>query len=413
MTYTIPNLVKDGVDTFSINVVVPPSADTSEGNRTTLIKEYPMDGYHFIFNGDGYKTTDLSDDLVNSYVTELTARIKYTGEKKRISLRDRIYVNAQVRELLPVYANGFLRKAKVNSGVKNVSFDIFNQIESGNIDIEDVDFSIEVDNGIGASAEARFIDIKGTSKNGKIVAIDFDEDPKMNISSASFLGSAGNFRTTHVTSFKNLNKNNSNIDEFIENLPVNIDYEVEVELNSNINMDSMTTEKIVKSIIPPNFLHYLDEVSAKLNIEVPLSVVTDSLVLIDTLDFNLNTDSESEVESGKFKLLVDNGFPFDANTALYFMDDMGIIIDSLWTNETILRASVNNAGKVSSSTRSVIEFTITAEKMDVIKSATKLYIEAGFHTFDISDPGKKFFKIYSNYSFAFKLIGDFNYQLAN
>ena len=44
--------------------------------------------------------------------------------------------------------------------------DIFNQIESGNIDIEDIDFSIEVDNGIGASAEAKFIEIKGTSKKG-------------------------------------------------------------------------------------------------------------------------------------------------------------------------------------------------------------------------------------------------------
>ena len=45
LTYTIPNLVKDDVDTFSVDVVVPPSTDSSEGNRTTLIKSYPMTGY--------------------------------------------------------------------------------------------------------------------------------------------------------------------------------------------------------------------------------------------------------------------------------------------------------------------------------------------------------------------------------
>ena len=95
------------------------------------------------------------------------------------------------------------------------------------------------------------------------------------------------------------------------------------------------------------------------------------------------------------------------------MDDMGIIIDSLWTDETILRASVNNTGKVSNSTRSVIEFNITSEKMEIIKSATKLYIEAGFHTFDVSNPDKKFYKIYSNYSFGVKLVGDFKYTFSN
>ena len=51
--------------------------------------------------------------------------------------------------------------------------------------------------------------------------------------------------------------------------------------------------------------------------------------------------------------------------------------------------------------------------MDVIKSASKIYVVAGFHTFELSDTEKTFYKIYSDYSFRVKLVGDFKYQFSN
>ncbi len=411
LTYTIPNLVKDDVDTFSVDVVVPPSTDSSEGNRTTLIKSYPMTGYHFTFNGLGYSTPTLDDDEINKYVTKLTAKIKYTGEKKRISLSDRLYVKAQVRDLLPTHASGFLNNKIVSSGPSVVSFEAFNQIKSGQFDIEDVNFEIEVDNGIGGSAEAEFLEVKGTNFKGEEVLLDFMGNETMEINSAKYQGDIENYRTEHITTTKSLDPNNSNIDDFIENLPKEISYNVNVELNANV--PNPGERAIVENDTPPNFIHYLDEVKARLNMEIPLSIVTDSLVLVDTLDFNLNTNNDNEVESGKFKLLVNNGFPFDANTSLYFMDETGLIIDSLWIDQTITRGTVNNSGVVSSPVQSVIEFEISKEQMENIQLASKLYIEAGFHTFDITNPEKEYYKIYSHYSFGVKLVGDFKYQFSN
>jgi hypothetical protein len=147
--------------------------------------------------------------------------------------------------------------------------------------------------------------------------------------------------------------------------------------------------------------------------EVPLSLIADSLVLVDTLDFNLINQTNSNVESGKFKLLVDNGFPMDANTSLYFLDNTDLIIDSLWTKKTINRSETDKNGRVSSKTRTVINFEITKEKMDIIKMASKVYIIANFHTFDLSSQEKKYFRIYSDYSFGVKLVGDFKRQLSN
>jgi len=283
-------------------------------------------------------------------------------------------------------------------------------VKSGQIDLEDVNFEIEADNGIGASAEARFTKIRGINSNNTPVDLTFTPgNETMQISSATYTGE--NSRTTHNTSTKTLTASNSNIDVFVENFPTTLEYELEVQLNHGETKPNLS--QILDPSNPPNFIHCEDDIKASFNMEVPLSLIADSLVLIDTLDFNLITETGDDVESGKFKLLVDNGFPLDATTSIYFLDDTELIIDSLWSKETILRADVNESGKVNSKTRTVINFEVSKEKMDVIKMATKVYIVAGFHTFDLVSPEKNFYKIYSDYSFDVKLVGDFKYQFSN
>ena len=147
--------------------------------------------------------------------------------------------------------------------------------------------------------------------------------------------------------------------------------------------------------------------------EIPLSFFADSLVLVDTIDFNFDTGENEGVESGEFTLFVDNGFPFNATTAIYFMDDNYVIIDSLWSNQTIIKGNIGANGKVESSNQSQIKFNIHKEKMDVIKTASKVFVVAGFHTSDILDPSAVRQKIYNYYHFNMKLVGSFNYILSN
>ncbi len=413
LTYEVSNVVHPitGLP-FKIDTVVPPAAP---GGFSSMSNTYPVNDYHFDFNGNGYLTpgddpSALADDTINTYVTHLTAKIQYTGLKKTLSIDDTVFVQAQVKDLKPYFARGYLNNKIVNAGPSSIDFDLFNKVKSGQIDLEDVNFEIEVDNGIGASAEARFTKIRGVNSNNTPVDLTFTPgNETMQISSANYTGE--NSRTTHNTSTKTLTASNSNIDAFVENFPTTLEYELEVELNHGETQPSLS--QILDPSNPPNFIHYEDDIKASFNMEVPLSLIADSLVLIDTLDFNLITETGDDVESGKFKLLVDNGFPLDATTSIYFLDDTELIIDSLWSNETILRADVNGAGKVNSKTRTVINFDVPKEKMDIIKMATKVYIVAGFHTFDLTSPEKNFYKIYSDYSFDVKLVGDFKYQFSN
>ena len=412
ITYEVSNVTHPTTKSpFIMDTIIPPA---NPGGMSFLSKSYPISGYHFDFNGEGYKTPGenspaIDDDTINSYVTHLNARIQYTGLKKTLSLDDTVYVKAQIRNLKPSFVRGYFNKQILDVGPSKLNFDLFKKIKSGNIDLEDVNFEIEIDNGIGASAEGRLNRISGYNNSNKVDLTFTPGNELIQIGGASYNGEKN--KTTHAISSKNLTPANSNIDKFIENFPSILEYELEVELNHGETKPEI--EEILDGSNPPNFIYYEDEIKASFNMEVPLSLIADSLVLVDTLDFNLVNQAGSDIESGKFKLFVDNGFPMDANTSLYFLDDTDLIIDSLWTKKTINRSEIDKNGKVTSKTRTVINFEITKEKMDVIKMARKVYIIANFHTFDLSNSEKEYYRIYSDYSFGVKLVGDFNRQLSN
>ena len=89
ITYEVSNLINHStLLPFKMETVLPPA---KSGEISFLSRNYPIDDYHFDFNGMGYKTlgdnsSALSDDTINSYVTHLSARIQYSGLKKTLSI---------------------------------------------------------------------------------------------------------------------------------------------------------------------------------------------------------------------------------------------------------------------------------------------------------------------------------------
>lgn len=414
ITYTVPNLVHPVTKKpFKIDTIIPPAPPGGFSNMQAV---YPMDNYYFLLNGYGIESyyspkidydesgnAGDAQEIVNAYITILEARIEYSGKLKKISLDDSIYVHASIIDLAPKYARGHMGNTVEKIGPDTVYIDIFNNVRSGAIDLEKVNFEIEIDNGIGATALATFNNLQGKNKQGNLLTLNMN-DKTMNVAKATDTGILAN----HSSSNKILNSGNSNITDFINNLPNKIIYDIDVEING-VDNPSNNVDSVVNN--PPNFLYYESGMKANLNMEIPLSFFADSLVLTDTLDFNF--EENRSIESGEFTLFVDNGFPFDATTTLYFMNDHDIIIDSLWNDQTIIRGNIDGNGKVVSSNQSQIKFNISKERMDIIKNASKIYIISGFHTFDLLDPFAVHYKIYNYYNFNVKLVGDFNYTLSN
>ena len=416
ITYNVPNLVHPVTkEPFKIDTVIPP-AIANGLSKINLI--YPMDGYQFLLNGygiesyyspkidyDGSGTAGDAKELVNAFITILEAKIQYSGQLKTISVDDSIYVHASIINLTSKYARGHMGNNIEKFGPDTIDIEIFNNIRSGSINLDQVNLEIETVNGIGVTALATFNKLQSKNKQGNLSSLIMTSNT-MSIAKAIDMGTSAK----PISSSKILNSVNSNITDFISNMPNKIIYDINVEING-IDNPSKNVDTIVNN--PPNFLYYESGMKANLNIEIPLSFIVDSLVLVDTIDFNFTPEKNRGVESGEFTLFVDNGFPFNAKTTLYFMNDNYVIVDSLWSDQTIIKGNIGVNGKVVSSNQSQIKFNINKEKMDVIKNASKMYIIAGFHTFDILDPLAVHQKIYSYYTFNMKLIGDFNYVLSN
>ena len=414
--YTVPNLVHPVTkESFKIDTVIPPAI---ANGLSKINLTYRMDDYYFLLNGYGIEsyyspkidydssgTAGDAKDLVNAFITILEAKIQYSGQLKTISVDDSIYVHASIVDLAPKYARGHIGSNIEKIGPDTIDIGIFNNIRSGSIDLDQVNFEIETVNGIGVTALATLNKLQSKNKQGNLVSLNMT-DNTMSIAKAIDNGTYAN----QISSSKILNSGNSNITDFISNMPNKIIYDINVEING-VDNPSNNVDTVINN--PPNFLYYDSGMKTNLNIEIPLSFFVDSLVLVDTIDFDFNTEKNRGVESGEFTLFVDNGFPFNATTTLYFMDDNYIIIDSLWSDQTIIKGNIGISGKVVSSNESQIQFKISKEKMDVIKTARKIHIVAGFHTFDILDPSAVHQKIYSHYTFKMKLVGDFNYIISN
>ena len=142
--------------------------------------------------------------------------------------------------------------------------------------------------------------------------------------------------------------------------------------------------------------------------EIPLSIISQNLTLVDTLDFNLDPQQGYSINKGTLTLLADNGFPLASQLQIYLMNSDNVIADSLFaSNNTINAAYTNSSNIVTQKRQTKLFIPISNEKMSSMYSASKVIVKARF------DSPASYTKIYKNYTLAIKLTGDFNMTLNN
>jgi hypothetical protein len=419
ITYTLPNIIRDTItmDPFVIDTFIPPAVNGVFGR---VEKNFSVDGYYYLLNGYGIESYDLrpidyngngieDSDTINTFVQNMKGRIQYTGQMKTLKRSDTLYIRAGMINVVPEYVRGYVEEQSFSFGPSVTSFDIFNKIRSGSIDLEDVDMDISLNNGLGVPAEVNLNQIKGiNSRNNQEVTL-----------SGTPIASAINFspaqRTFNVNapvSITNtnvaLNPSNSNVDAFAENLPNSIEYQVDFTLNPGIG--DLTAAEIAGN--PPNFIYYDYGLEANLDLEIPLSFMADSLVLVDTLNYNYNTTTDA-YNDGNFSLIANNDFPFDALVELIIVDQNGIFIDSLINDGFIERAPIQSGNnRISESKVSLITFSISKERLQNLIDGAKIIARVGFHTNSLPSATNDHVKIFSDYKIKLTLTGDVNIQLS-
>lgn len=227
--------------------------------------------------------------------------------------------------------------------------------------IENPTIGLKIVGNVGLPFEVQ-TDMDGINKKGSVLPLSI---PPLAYNAPSVQGDWD-------TSYLSIDRDNSNIVDFISNVPDDIAFAGKVQLNPNGNTGI------------DNYITQDGEMYVGVKIDIPLEIKTKDLIIEQLIaDFNLDFDDEqtNAIEKLKMHFKVTNGFPFDANLQLIFIDVTNDGNGNFTAAETdsvnvdlLTSAVVDASGRVVTPTvtRSVIEFDqtniqnlIDADRLDI------------------------------------------------
>jgi hypothetical protein len=185
-----------------------------------------------------------------------------------------------------------------------------------------------------------------------------------------------------------LNSSNSNLDQFLENLPNKIRVQGDLRVNPLGNISASN-----------DFIYTNNALHADLKMDIPLRIGIQNLVLSDTIALS---DSERELPvEGKLVLWIKNGFALDAKVSLYAlrMEGRDLIASDLHLLPAIVGADASSFIPVETS----LDIPIS----DALLQANDLLIEVALQTPNGAGP----VGLYASQAIDFKLLVNGNYSI--
>jgi hypothetical protein len=360
--------------------------------------------YDTIIDLSGYSVdlTGFSGAKYNIITTHLLAKISDKVPYVVITNSDSLYIVNTVYNVKPAYASGYLGQTSITVGPQQSDFSLFKNIKSGMLNLPNAKISLELENSIGADARlkiSKISSINNRTASTVDLACSAVINKSININRATETGIAASPVSPSVQTIV-LNNSNSNIAAFISNMPDKLSYTMQVNVNPLGNVSGSN-----------DFVYSGYGIKAKMNVEIPLSMVATNLTLSDTLMLDLSSiQGQEKINSGNLYLYANNGLPFDATIQIYLLDNNLAKTDSLIIppNNTIVSAKLGSNQKVSQIVNTKLTIPVSKSKIDELIHTKKALVVARFNTANQPNP----VNIYNYYKLDFKLIADVNYTFS-
>jgi hypothetical protein len=312
-TVQLPGVEKDGVP-FSYTFTAPAATNTSLGITSQLIS---LEGYEIDLSG-------IAGIGYNTLQSNITVTSDPLGPSVTMTSSDVTIVDATFKDVQLDYAQGYFKYSFSDSIQRYFKeLDIYN---SGILDLPSTSVSFEVENGMKVGAEGLLTFLNGTNSAGDLIGL-FNSQVGSSFNIDPATGSWGTL--TPSLKMLNFNTTNSNIADFIENLPSSFNLGYSIDLNPWGNISSGWDE------VFPN-----SRLKLGLKVDMPLMVGMNDLALRDTFALSLEQDfSSTHVESGRFILDLDNAFPIGGEVQLMLLDEND------QTLEVVSGSTLANAGQ--------------------------------------------------------------------
>ena len=374
--YNIPSLTKNGIP-FSTEKIVPTTI-----NGASTIYQFNFEDYVLDLKG---KSGRIGGDTVNTIYSELYTYIDSTGELVTLNKEDSFYYHTEFI-FTPKYALGYLGTDTISIGPEIIESNIFNNIISGELDLDKTKLSIEIENYFGADATLVFKNLESINSNtGE------SSTPILDQNGNNFIGH--NYEINRailnsISSETNISATNTSIvldsDDMLNILPDKINTSFDVYLNPN-GPSSIQ-----------DFLFTDYPLDASIQLKIPLNLIANNLQLLDTAEIDIDDNENIEIE--KVFLKIENGFPINCNVNIIFLDNNQNVIDTLFKNQQIISA-VSEDNLVIEKSISLLE----SENVN-LENVSRIVFDAIFLTEDINNH----VSIYNDYSIDFILSTKFS-----
>jgi hypothetical protein len=371
MIYNIPSLKKNGVSFSSGDIIIPQATGTE---LTTF--EFNFEGYKLDLTGEENRN---GGDTINTIYTESFTFIDYTGTLETINATDSFYSYIEF-DLTPEYATGFLGTDTISFGPEIIESDIFDFIQSGSIDFEQADMSININNFIGADMGLQITNLSTTNENTEVNA-SIDNNFIYEINRAQNIDNQINSTLTQI---------NFEGDKLLEIFPNKFNTSATFYLNPY-------GQNVIEDFLYPEFT-----LDANINIEVPLKVNANNLTLVDTSEIEINEISNYEIQKVFFN--IENGFPLDIKLKILLLDVNDIIIDTLVQDINIDAAQVDVNNIVVNNQMTTVE--VDYQDFTNVKKAILI---SSLNTI----PNNEYISLYSNYEIDIAISAKINKLLSN
>ena len=356
----------------------------SHPTYSTAVRD--LSGSSFDLRGPQYNS-------VNTLQTILGAQLDPNGSGAWVTADDSLIIAADYEGLVPAYARGFFGQRSERFGPDTNELGLFDNFVSGTLDIDAATLRLSVVNGFGADLRIRMNQFKAiNTRDGNMVDLQHAifQGP-ININRAIDNGSAPVASSYHAT----IDPGNSNIDLFIESLADRVVYDLDLEINPLGDVSNGN-----------DFLYHESQLTASLDLEVPLRLIMNELTLQTTSAPDLPGSAEGHaLRTGTLRFFATNGFPMSARLSLELIDDADQVVAVIPVQGVIAPGLLGPNGLVTQRTDTQLIAEIDTATMDLLYSGVRVRSRAAFTTSDQS----QHLRILNHYALDLQVTLEANY----
>lgn len=317
----------------------------------------------------GYTLQSNSNTLQFIY-----AAYKPNGDRVKVELSPGIpgiYVAFENLEFS--YLEGFWGYQQYSLVRDTIEIDINQTDLVGDVKIENPKVTMRIANSWGFPTRGKIKYLSFIGQNNEEIPLHSTVFPDSTVDFNYPSYAAGEVGQTKYTDIY-LDETNSNIAEIFNSQPKRLIYEVDGISNAQNN---------------PNIIGFLTDssvISLAMRVELLLEGSARNFGAEQMLDLNFgefgNVDTVN-IQEVEFKLVTENGTPVSSALQMYFLDDAGQAIDSLFTGEPrfIMKAApVNSEGIATGITRTEEFVPMSAARFVRVREAKKAFLKTSFTT---------------------------------